>query len=371
MKVAILSNGARSLLNFRGHLMREMILRGHEVIAFAPDYEAETRGEMLALGVEPQDFTMARAGTGFVREIISILELRRLLQQHQPDICCAHFIKPVIYGTIAAWLAGIKRRFGLIEGLGFAFTDGFEARRRRKILQVVITSLARFACKRIDLLMFQNPDDLNEFVSRKIVLPQNAALAGASGVDLEEWPRSALPPQPVTFLLAARLLRDKGVWDYVEAARIVRSTHPNTRFLLLGSIDDNPASFTQFEVEKWVADGTVEWPGHVQMKPWLAQSHVFVLPSYREGLPRSTQEAMAMGRAVVTTDRPGCRETVEEGVNGYLVPVRDPKSLADAMRRLLESPGLIATMGDNSRKIAEERFDVHVLNRKLLAFMGL
>ncbi|MBT2133572.1 glycosyltransferase family 4 protein [Croceibacterium sp. LX-88] len=371
MKIAILSNGAQSLLNFRGHLLREMVQAGHEVVAFAPDYDATTRREMLELGASPQHFPMARSGIGLARELYSVVKLSRLLRQHKPEICCAHFIKPVIYGTIAAWLAGIKCRYGLIEGLGFTFTDGTEGRRKRKLLQIIITLLARFAFKRIDLLMFQNPDDLNEFVTRRIIRPEKTALAGASGVDLEEWSQCELPKGPVTFLLAARLLRDKGVWDYVEAARILRTMGLETRFLLLGSIDDNPASFTEAEVEEWVAAGIVEWPGHVRMKPWLAQAHVFVLPSYREGLPRSTQEAMAMGRAVITTDRPGCRETVDDGVNGYLVPVRDPKSLAAAMQRLVENPDEIEAMGEESRRMAEERFNVHLLNKRLLAFMEL
>lgn len=372
MKIAVVSNGARSLVNFRGPLMAEMIQRGHEVIAFAPDHDEETRGDLLALGVQPLDFAMLRSGTSLAQEFGSILELQRLFRQHRPDVCFAYFLKPVIYGTIAAWLAGTKRRYGLIAGLGFAFTEGAETGRKRRFLQIAITVLARFAFKRIDQLMFQNPDDLEEFVSRKIVSPGKAVLVGATGVDMEEWSPRPLPEAPITFLLAARLLRDKGVGEYVDAARILRDSHPETRFLLLGGIDNNPAAFTQAEIEHWVAEGLIEWPGHVQVKPWLAQSHVFILPSYyREGVPRSTQEAMAIGRAVVTTDRPGCRETVVEGVNGYLVPARDSKSLAVAMKRFLDNPNLIATMGNESRRLAEVRFDVHRLNARLLAFMGL
>lgn len=371
MKIAVISNGAQSLLNFRGPLMTEMIRRGHEVLAFAPDHDAETRRELAKLGVQPLDFTMARAGTSFVQELRSILQLRRLLRRHQPDICFTYFLKPVIYGTIAAWLAGVKRRYGLIAGLGFSFTDDTGSGRKRKLLQKVITLLARFSFRRIDRLMFQNPDDLEEFVGRNIVKRDKAILVGATGVDMETWSQCPLPDGPVTFLLAARLLRDKGIGEYVEAARILRGTHPDSRFLLLGGIDDNPAAFKRSEIEKWVAEGLVEWPGHVAVRPWLARCHVFVLPSYREGVPRSTQEAMALGRPVVTTDQPGCRETVEEGVNGYLVPARDPVSLAAAMRKFLDNPSLIETMGLESRRLAEDRFDVHRQNRKLLAVMEL
>lgn len=373
MKIAVISNGAQSLLNFRGPLMAEMIRRGHEVLAFAPDHNAQTRRDLHELGVQPLDFAMARSGTGMVRELGSILELRRILRHHRPDVSFTYFLKPVIYGTIAAWLAGVGRRYGLIAGLGFAFTDGDAASgRKRKLLQAVVTAIARFSFRRIDRLMFQNTDDLKEFVARRIVNPKKAALAGATGVDMETWRECPLPEGPITFLLVARLLRDKGVGEYAKAARILRATHPHARFLLLGGIDDNLAAFTRAEVEEWVAEGLLEWPGQVPVRPWLAQCHVFVLPSYyREGVPRSTQEAMAMGRPVITTKLPGCRETIQDGVNGFVVPPRDPASLATAMQRFMDNPDLMAPMGRESRRMAEERFDVHQLNRKLLNLMDM
>lgn len=373
MKIAVVSNGAQSLLNFRGPLMAEMIRRGHDVLAFAPDHDEQTRRELRELGVEPISFVMARSGTGIKSEVGSIFELRRLFRQHRPDVSFTYFLKPVIYGTIAAWLAGVRQRYGLIAGLGFAFTNGDGASgRRRKLLQRVVTVVARFSFRRIDRLMFQNSDDLNEFVARGIVDPRKAALAGATGVDMNTWRPCPMPEGPVTFLLVARLLRDKGIGEYAEAARILRATQPDARFLLLGGIDDNLAAFTRAEIEEWVAEGLLEWPGQVAVRPWIAQSHVFVLPSYyREGVPRSTQEAMAMGRPVITTNLPGCRETIEDNVNGLIVPPRDPVSLAVAMQRFMDNPHLIETMGRESRRMAEERFDVHRLNRKLLDLMGL
>ena len=175
---------------------------------------------------------------------------------------------------------------------------------------------------------------------------------------------------PITFLLAARLLREKGIVEYAEAARIVKSKYPDTRFILLGSVDPNPGSLNAEEVSKWVTERLLEWPGHVPVKSWMTQASVYVLPSYREGVPRSTQEAMAMGRAVITTDAPGCRETVVDGLNGFLVPVRDSVALAEAMMRFIKQPALIETMGKASRMLAEERFDVHKVNAIMLATMG-
>jgi glycosyltransferase involved in cell wall biosynthesis len=173
-------------------------------------------------------------------------------------------------------------------------------------------------------------------------------------------------------MLMARLLREKGIYEYVEAARAVRQQHPHARFLLLGGTDPNPGALTREEVAAWVAEGVVEWLGHVDnVRPWIASTSVYVLPSYREGKPRSTQEAMAMSRPVITTDAPGCRDTVIEGVNGFLVPVRDSAALADAMMRFIDQPELIPRMGRESRRIAEERFDVHRINRVMLVEMGI
>ena len=191
------------------------------------------------------------------------------------------------------------------------------------------------------------------------------------GVDLVEWMPAPVAIKSITFLLVARLLREKGILEYAAAARIVKSKYPDTRFILLGGVDPNPGSLNTHEVSQWVNDGLLEWPGHVAVKPWLAQTSVFVLPSYREGVPRSTQEAMAMGRAVITTDVPGCRDTVVEGVNGFLVPVRDAAALADAMMRFIKQPELIETMGKASRALAVERFDVHKVNAVILATMGI
>lgn len=349
-----------------------MVRRGHSVIAFAPDHDATSRSALAALGVEAVDYPLSRAGTHPLREFSTIIALRRLLKEHRPDLVFSYFIKPVVYGSLAAWLADVPKRYGMIEGLGFSFTNDRSISIRRKLLQWLVSSLLRLAGKSVEKLIFLNNDDLSEFVARGIIPQEKAYLLGGIGLDLADWRPIPFPDKPVTFILVARLLRDKGISEYIQAAAILRRDHPDVRIILLGGLDDNPAAITQTEVESWVAQGLIEWPGHVAVRPWLAQAHIFVLPSYyREGVPRSTQEAMAMGRPIVTTDAPGCRETVIEGVNGFLVPPRDPHALAAAMRRFVENPELIAPMGQESRRLAEERFDVHQQNAKLLATMGL
>lgn len=372
MRIAVVSNGALSLRNFRGPLIAEMVRRGHEVLAFAPDHDEGSRAALEKMGVRAVDYAMDRVGTNPVQEFGSLMDLRRVLAEERPDVCFSYVVKPVIYGTIAASLAGVGKRYGLISGLGFAFVSDAGQGWRRRVLQGVISVLTRFASARIDQMMFQNGDDLEEFVAKGLVAREKTVLIGATGIDVAEWGSAPMPDGPVTFILVARMLRDKGVEQYITAARVVRAAHPQARFLLVGGLDDNPTGIKRAEIEAWVAEGLVEWPGHVAVKPWLEKAHVFVLPSYyREGVPRSTQEAMALGRPVITTDMPGCRETVEDGRNGFIVPPRDAAALAEAMQRFLDQPDIIEQMGRESRCMAEERFDVHVQNGKLLDVMGL
>lgn len=372
MRVAVISNNAFGLLNFRGPLLLELKRRGHDVLAFAPDIDASTRAALTAMGVHSVEYGLSRTGLNPFKDISTILQLRALLKKYQPDISLSCFIKPVIYGTVAAWLAGVPRRYAMIEGLGFAFTDSPIPRRKNSIIRIAISFLLKFSLSKSDCIVVLNSDDYNELIKRNLVSSDKIEILGGIGVDLHEWEYSPPPLQPVTFMLVARLLWDKGIGEYARAAASLRKTHPNARIILVGGLDQNPAAVPRQVVEGWVSDNVLDaWPGHVPVRPWLEQASVFVLPSYREGVPRSTQEAMAMGRPVITTNSPGCRDTVIEGVNGFLVPPGDPVALADAMRRFLDHPEDIISMGRESRRLAEERFDVQVQNAKLLSFMGL
>ncbi|MCS7240418.1 MAG: glycosyltransferase family 4 protein [Candidatus Bipolaricaulota bacterium] len=373
-KVAIIGNQGFSMLNFRGPLIRAMVARGHKVLTLAPDFQPSHRNEVKALGAEPIDFSLSRTGLNPLRDLWDFVKLWRLLRRLKPDVTLAYAIKPVIYGTLAAWLAGVPRRFALIEGLGYAFTPSGEREPlKRKVLRFIAQKLYRLALPRATRVFFLNPDDLKEFVEKGLVPKDKAFLLGPIGVDLSHFAPAPPVKEPVTFLLAARLLREKGIVEFAQAARRLRAKYPNTRFVLLGGLDTNPGAIRKEEVEAWVREGILEWPGHVpDVRPWLAQASVFVLPSYyREGVPRSIQEAMAMARPVITTDAPGCRETVIPGVNGFLVPPRDVEALASAMEKFIREPELIERMGRESRRIAEERFDVHKVNQILLREMAL
>ena len=375
LSIAIIGNQAYSLLNFRGSLITEMISRRFEVFALAPDYDEATRSEVCDLRAKSVDYSLSRTGMNPLRDITDMTRLVFLLRRLKPDITLSYANKPVIYGTLAAWLAQVPQRFAMIEGLGYVFTPmGGTEPLKRRVLRGMVKMLYAFALMHVDLVFFLNKDDTNEFLKSRLVSPTKTFLLGGIGVDLDHW-SSHEPPvtKPVTFLLATRLLREKGVAVYARAARIIKQKHPDTRFVLLGGLDSNPGALSRSEVEAWVEEGIIEWPGHVpDVRPWLAQASVFVLPSYyREGVPRSTQEAMAMARPVITTDAPGCKETVIHGKNGFLVPVRNAEALAAAMEQFILHPDLIDDMGRASRSMAEERFDVHKINQAILREMGI
>jgi glycosyltransferase involved in cell wall biosynthesis len=371
--IAIITTQAFSLLNFRGPLIRALTERGVSVYALAPDFTDELRYRMEELGAVPVDYSLSRAGMNPVCDIAAIFHLSQLLKRLSPDMTLTYFIKPVIYGSIAAWLAKVPQRISMIEGLGYVFLEDVESRKwNRRALRWAISHFYKFALRLNQKVFFLNQDDIDQFVRDGIVNEKKVVRIDGIGLDLAHYTSMPSVLRPVTFILISRMLREKGVYDFIEAARRVKGRYAKVRFLLLGGIDANPGSLTEAEVCAWVEEGLVEWPGQVKdVRPWFAQASVFVLPSYREGLPRCSQEAMAMGRPVITTNSVGCRETVRNDVNGFLVPVRDPEALAQAMMRFVESPDLIEKMGQEGRRIAEERFDVHAINRQIMEVMGL
>lgn len=365
--IAILSNQAFSLINFRGLLIKRLVKSGFLVYAFAPDYTNFLREEIKSLGAIPIDGGFSRAGMNPIADVVSMFKLSYLLFSLKISITLAHSIKPVLFGTIAALIGGVSRRLVIIEGLGHIFTDnGARQSWSNLMLRSTVTYLYRFILTLVFKVVFLNTDDLKEFIHLGVVGKKKSIVLGGIGVDLDDWKTAPSISNPITFLLAARLLKDKGVVEFYEAARIIKAIHINTRFILLGSIDVIPSALEKSEVDGWVREGILEWPGNVSVKPWLVQTSVFVLPSYREGVPRSTQEAMALGRPVITTDVPGCRDTVIHGKNGFLVPVRDSFALAEAMLRFINNPELIYSMGMESRAMAIDLFDANNFNLRLL-----
>ena len=368
-RILVLGGVSESLINFRRNLLERMVADGHQVIACAPNPTQEVIDKLLEMGVTYQVINLERAGLNPVRDFKSLLELIKLFKKYRPDYFLGYTIKPVIYGSIAAKLTRVPRIFSMIEGLGYAFTGtGI----RRQIFGHIAKVLYRHALKHNTKVFFLNPDDRELFKQLKLVRDaEQQVLLNGIGIDLDEFTPAPLP-QAISFLLIARLVRDKGVFEYVEAAKIVKKSFPDVNFRLVGFFDKNPSSVTEQDLNDWVESGAIEYLGYLRdVHQAIADCSVYVLPSYREGLPRTVLEAMAMARAVVTTDAPGCRETVDPGVNGQLVPVGDANKLAEAIEYFINNPDDIIRMGQASRRIAEEKYNVHEVNAVILKTMGL
>jgi glycosyltransferase involved in cell wall biosynthesis len=371
-KILVLGSYAPSLVRFRGPLLRDLVAAGYQVVGCASEDDSEVAAALAGLGATYRSVRMDRAGTDPVADLRTLGGLVRLLRAERPDVLLAYTQKPMVYGGIAARLAGVPRFFAMVTGLGYAFAEGPSLGRR--LLRKVTAGLFRPALRHAEAVFYFNPEDRAQLERHGIVRPgQRLVRVDGSGVDTAHYAPAPLPEGPPVFLLVARLLRDKGLREYVEAARMLRTRWPAARFRIVGPLDANPTSITAAELAAWKAEGVVEYLGETNdVRPYLRACTVFVLPSYyHEGVPRSVLEAMATGRAIVTTDWQGCRETVAAGENGFLVPVRDPAALAVAMARFLEDPGLARRMGQRSLEIVDARFDVRRINAVLLATMGL
>lgn len=369
LDVLIIAGNARSLIANRGDLIRDMRASGLKVAAAVPT--ADYLPEVEELGITIYPVEMGRTGINPLHDLKYLLALRRLLREVRPQVVFGYTIKPVVYGSLAARLAGVPRIYSMITGLGHVFTTENSRNRR---LQKVIGVLYRLGLSANHRVFFQNPDDLQEFLDRGMLKDRTKAVRTyGSGVDMQRFARDPLPEGPPTFLFIGRLLTEKGIAEFCEAARQVRADYPEARFIAVGPHDPNlPHACAAEDLERWKAEGVVEFVGGVQdVRPWIAQSSVFVLPSYREGTPRSVLEAMSMGRPIITSDAPGCRETVEEGVNGFLVAPRSVAPLAQAMTRFLARPELIAEMGEASWQLVKRHYDVHKVNRVILDAMEL
>lgn len=372
-RVAVIASLTYSLTNFRLYLLKRMAEAGHEVTAFAPDQDSKVVETLQDIGIRFVQIPMARTGLNPLSDLHTLFALWREFRRLKPDTILPYTMKPIIYGCLAGLLSGVPNRFALVTGLGHVFSD-HEAGLRVKIVRSLSVWLYRLALIGVKRVFVYNDADANDF--RKYRLIGNLSLIEhipGSGVKLDDYGESEAPLEPVTFLLIARLLREKGVLEYVEAARLLHSKYPGARVQLLGPVDPSPSGLSRARVDQLAEEGIVEYLGvTTDVRPYLAKCTVFVLPSYyREGIPRTILEAMATGRAIITTDAPGCRDTVVNGENGLLVPPRDARALAAAMEALCADPELAARMGKRSRELAGERFDVEIVNQKLLSAMGL
>lgn len=348
--------------------MRDIMRAGHRLSVAAPDIQFELQRDLELKNISVFETPLRRNTIGVLSDLLYQWSLYNLFRKTKPDVVLTYTIKPNIWGAFAAQMAGIAS-VSMVTGLGYAFTDSGVQSWRSQIIRKAAASLYRLAIDRNKLALFQNPDDVRDFFALGTLRnTDKVRIINGSGVDLTHFSPVSLADQPI-FLMISRLLKNKGVREYAHAARLIKQTHPKSRCLLVGPHDRGPDGINSAELAKWQGEG-LEYLGAMDdVRPAIAGCRFFVLPSYREGTPRSVLEAMAMGRPIITTDAPGCRETVEGGRNGYLVPVRDATALAQRMRYLVDHPEIAEPMGAASLGLAREKYEVGSVNRDIITYL--
>ncbi|MBY8965056.1 glycosyltransferase family 4 protein [Algiphilus sp. NNCM1] len=368
--VLVVGAYAPSLINFRGDLLRALAVRCAVVAASEPA-DAAVLHCLQADGIAHQAYPVARNSTNPLADLQTLKGLRRLIATVRPAVVLAYTVKPIIWGGLALRLQPRSMRrvrfVALVTGLGYSF----ESRAGwRRYLQALVVGLYRLSLRRADAVVFQNRDNRDEFIRRRLVPRERAHVVAGSGIDVQRFafsPISTPESGRLRFLLIARLLGEKGIREYAEAARKVRTRFPDSQFDLIGPLDPSPDGLSAYEVGSWP---DVNYLGSMDdVRPAICACHVYVLPSYHEGMPRTVLEAMAIGRPILTTDVSGCRETVEPGRNGWLVGKANADDLAERMIWFIENPDCLPDMGKVSRQLAEDRFDVHKVNADMLRIM--
>ena len=369
MKICVITAATWSISKFRIDMIDEFVRRGSEVVVFGDEPHEEWDPYFKKHGVSYRTYPISRNGMNPVSDLATKAALKKLLAEEKPDKVWTYQAKPNIYGCMAAHELGIEDVYVMMGGLGSVFRAK-DAKSR--LVRAVVSAEYRHAMRNAKVVFFQNMEDVEVFEELRILSREKAVLTRGSGVNTAEYSLAPLPSR-MSFLFVGRLVRGKGVLDYLEAARMVKKVHPEVGFNLVGPFDTNPTALKIDDIQPYIDEGTVVFHGkQVYVRPFQEASSVFVLPSYYgEGTPKSALEAMSTGRPLIVADAVGCREVVKDGVNGFLVRAQDPEAIAKAMMDLIEEPGLKEKMGLESRRMAEEIFDVRKVNEVICDAMGL
>ena len=372
LKIMIVGGVPVSLIKFRGDLIKQWLSMGYEVVAVSAPADEALSKEIAGLGVTFKPIPVKRDSLNIFEDIKAMFKLYKIIKLEKPDYIFAYTVKPVIFSALCSSLINHSKLYLMITGLGYAFSGGSL---KQSVLKKILIVLYRYAVKQSEAVFFQNKDDPDLFKSLNILTAKNnVVMVYGSGVNVDYYYYSeAVSGNNTTFLLICRLLKSKGVMEYLEAAEIIGTKYPSAVFNLVGPLHESPDKIDSRELEKYAARENINYLGRLKdVRPYIERCSVYVLPSYYgEGTPRSILEAMAMGRPIIATDAPGCRETVEVGVNGFLIPARNSEALAEAMEEFILNPGLIEAMGKESRRIAEEKYDVRKVNKAIIEAMGL
>lgn len=368
MKIIVLSSHTQSLFWFRMDMMKSFIANNHTVIAVGSE-SVDLWGDKFAEnGIKYRQIYVQRNGLNPLADIKTLSSIKEIFKAEKPDKVFAYQAKTIIYGSIVANNLGITDFYPLVAGLGSIFRGrGL----KNSIVKFILRNQYKLACKYSKLVFFQNKDDKAEFINGYLVTENKTAILNGSGVNLNNFQPAAQPIERA-FLFIGRLIKDKGIMEYLKACEAIKNKYPNVRCLLVGPFDSNPSAMKEEELRPYIENNIIEYFGEQKdVRPYLAQCSTFVLPSYHEGTPKTVLEAMAMGRSIITTDAPGCRETVSHGLNGYLVKVGDITTLEDAMEKIIQYPNISIKMGQESLILAKSKYDVNLVNKSIKEYMGL
>jgi glycosyltransferase involved in cell wall biosynthesis len=372
-KIIVIASLGYSLVNFRLELLKRMVANGHEVLALAPEIEPRTKKILDTFGIKTASFPMARTGTNPFQDIRTIFALRKIFLSFKPDYILPYTAKPIMYGNLAGRMTKVPHRFSLFTGLGDSFSEA-NPTGKRELTRKISILLYRLSSKGLEGAFTYNPvetEDIRNFG----LIPASTPITAVpgSGVDTSLFTNSTPDNDPVCFLMIARLLKSKGTHIFAQASQRLKAKGLNFEARLLGPTDLNPDAISQEQLDEWIDEGTLQYLGSTDdVRPHLEKCCVMVLPSmYREGIPRSVLEAMSSGRAVITTDVPGCAHSIRDQKDGFIVKTGDVDALEEAMEKFIKNPKLIAQMGASGREHACRTFDVHKVNKLLLTTMGL
>lgn len=355
-----------TVVNFRGDLICDIRKKGYDVVVIVP--EDNNKDFFKKNGVKVRLINLKKNSLSIFNVVSYYKNLTKIIREEKPDKVFSFTIKPVIFGSMAAKRAGVKEIYSLICGLGMLFcSDSLKI----KMLRVIGGRLYKHALKYNTKVIFQNQDDINEFVGKGYVDERKCELVNGSGVNLKKFSRNKIPDGPVAFLMVSRVLKEKGVIEYFKAAKIVKEKYPEAIFSYIGAIDKNKNAVDLNVLKPYIEKGIVEYiPETHEVEKYVAKCSVFVLPTYyREGIPRTILEALAMGRPILTTNTPGCRETVAEGENGFFVKVKRANDLADKMIWMIEHRDRLQAMGDKSYQMCLEKFTIEIIDNRMMEIM--
>jgi len=367
-KMILLSGSGDTVVWFRLEFLDKFLDQSFKVYVLAPDIRPELKIELDNRGIDLIFIKLERKGFNVINFLQSIAELIKIFRRIKPDLIFSYTHKAISAGSFAAKLSGFSNLYSLITGTGHLFDNKTY---KEKLIKFLGSKLLRLGLKFNKIVFFQNPDDKKLFIDNKIINYKKSRIVHGSGVNLKKFNIEPLPSSPI-FLTMARLIKSKGIMEYAKSARELKKTYPDARFLLFGYPDDHPDSISEDDiVNNWYEKYGVEYCGYAEdPQAAIRRCSIFVLLSYKEGTPRVNLEAMAMGRPIITTDAPGCRETVLDQINGFLVPKYDYLETSKAMKELLDE-NLRSQMGAESRSLCESKFNVSDVNNMLLKEMDL